>query len=93
MGIFKGLFGKLFSDPFFEGLDDILKNRNKNLTKAGINVIRMRIKIRDDRKFGRLLKQFDLTHKEADSLMLFALDEINPYKEENNGQKKDCTTK
>jgi hypothetical protein len=86
MGI-RDLFYKLFPDPFFSGVEKMLNDQRKTGIKGGLKLLRLRVEISNDRKFGRLLKKIDLTRKEADALMLSVLKELDPYKEENNGQK------
>jgi hypothetical protein len=87
MGI-KDLFYKLLSYPFFPDMEKMLNDRKKTGIKAGLKLLRLRVKIRNDRKFAGLLKKIDFTREDADALMLSVLEELDPYKEENDGQKK-----
>jgi hypothetical protein len=92
MGI-KDLFYKLFPDPFFVDMEKMLNNQKRAGIKGGLKLLRLRVEIKNDRKFGRLLKKIGFTRKEADALMLSVLKELDPYKEENDGQKKDSPAK
>jgi hypothetical protein len=69
-------------------MEKMLNNQKKNGIIGGLKLLRLRVEIRNDRKFARLLKKVGLTRKGADALMLSVLKELDPYKEENDGQKK-----
>jgi hypothetical protein len=90
---FTELFFKLFPGPLFFDMEKMLERQKKTGIKGGLNLLRLRIKIRNDRRFERLLKKFSFTREEADNLMLSVLEKLDPYKEENNGKKKNSPAK